>query len=143
MEKEFKAKGWNLWTQMGLFASLLLVGLIVWMENNPFLLIITLSPLLTFFYQRSMKYVVKENGDLWVKSLGSTQQRAIGIYRVVYNPQVRGWDWRRRQMVIYYKNGLKQGFFSILPVDSEGLIAVLEERNPGMEIQHFDMPVNK
>lgn len=90
-----------------------------------------------------MKYVVKENGDLWVKSLGSTQQRAIGIYRVVYNPQVRGWDWRRRQMVIYYKNGLKQGFFSILPVDSEGLIAVLEERNPGMEIQHFDMPVNK
>ena len=144
MEKVFKAKGFNLWVQIGMTVLILSCCIVTWIFKNPYLIISIMFPIYIFINQYATKYVVKENGDLWVKDIfGCTQQKAIGVYRILYDPNAKGWNWRRRQMIISYKSGLKRGFFPVLPEDPEGLMAVLKERNPHIDIQYFDMPVNK
>uniref|UniRef100_UPI0005C86FC7 hypothetical protein n=1 Tax=Bacteroides intestinalis TaxID=329854 RepID=UPI0005C86FC7 len=91
-------------------------------------------PFLISNYQR--KYIIKENGDLWVKTVFGVSQKAIGVNCIFYNPSAKGWQWRVRQMVVRYQNGLKKGFFPITPADPEGLIAALKEKNPGLELQY-------
>ena len=70
-------------------------------------------PFLISNYQR--KYIIKENGDLWVKTVFGVSQKAIGVNCILYNPSAKGWQWRVRQMVVRYQNGLKKGtFFPVL-----------------------------
>lgn len=135
MEKIFKSKGntklegWLLIVAAVCFAIVAVLG-------STFIFIALLGPLVIFLEQSTRKYIVKENGDLWVKSILGVSQRAVGVNRILYNPSARGWQWRTRQMVVSYQNGLKKGFFPVTPADPEGLIAVLKEKNPGLELQY-------
>lgn len=144
MEKVFKVKGFNLWAQISLTLFILLCLVIAWIYKSPYLVLSILYPVYSFINQNTARYIVKENGDLWVKDfLGFTQHKAIGIYRVLYDRNAKGWNWRQRQMIISYESGLRRGSFPVLPEDPEGLMAVLEERNPNIDMRYFTMPVNK
>lgn len=135
MEKIFKVKGFYLWERISVTMFVLFFGVCAWVDKNPYLFIPMVGPMLIFIYQQPIKYVIKENGDLWVKGLfGSSQQKAVGIYRIWYNPTAKGWNYRRRQLIIYYKSGRKQGFFSVFPENAEELIATLKERNATLDI---------
>lgn len=135
MEKIFKSKG-NTKLEGWLLIVAAVCFSIVAVLGNAFVFIALLGPLAIYLDQSTRKYIVKENGDLWVKTLFGVSQKAVGVNRILYNPSAKGWQWRTRQMIISYQNGQKKGFFPITPVDPEGLIAALKERNPGLELQY-------
>lgn len=66
------------------------------------------------------------------------RQKAAGIYRILYDPNAKGWNWRTRKMIITYK----KGFFPVTPENPEELLALLKEKNPDVEIVNFEIPVN-
>lgn len=140
MEKVFKSKGWKTWEQVLMVVCVILCAVAVWYTKNYFLIISFTFPLLIGYNQFFLKYVVKENGELWVSGMcGISLNKSVGIYRVLYYPKTKGWNNRNRRMVIFYKSGLRQGSFPINPADPEGLMAVLKERNPGLNIERFSI----
>lgn len=142
MEKIFKSKGFTKTEKCLLVVALMMcVGLVFLADVSVIAGFIIGIVIVVDDYTK--KYIVKENGDLWVKSLFGISQKAVGINRILYDPNARGWHWRTRQMIIRYEKGLHRGFFPITPADPEGLIAVLKERNPGVELNFFEIPINK
>lgn len=142
MEKIFRSKGFTKTDRWLLLAALLLcVGLMFVQDITA--LGGFVAGIIIAIDDYTKKYIVKENGDLWVKNFFGVSQKAVGINRILYDPNAKGWRWRTRQMIIRYEQGLHKGFFPITPADPEGLIAVLKERNPGMELNYFEIPVNK
>ena len=136
MEKIFKSKGMTTVEKWGIFVILVFIcaTYLFVKEVSTFCGLIVAIPFIVSNYKR--KYIVKENGDLWVKTLFGVAQRATGVNRILYNPSAKGWQWRTCQMVVRYQNGLKKGFFPITPADPEGLIAALKEKNPELELQY-------
>lgn len=136
MEKVFKSKGMTnveKWGGLCIFVAIFVVYLYV-KEISAFCGVIVAIPYIFSNYKR--QYIVKENGDLWIKTLFGVVQKAIGVTSIHYDPSAKGWQWRTRQMVVRYQNGLKKGFFPITPADPEGLIAALKEKNSGLELQY-------
>lgn len=136
MEKIFKSKGMTTAERWGVFIVLAIICVVFLFTKEVSALcgFVAGIPFLLSNYKR--KYIVKENGDLWVKTMFGVPQKATGVTSIHYNPSAKGWQWRTRQMMVRYQNGLKKGFFTITPVDPEGLIAALKEKNPGLELQY-------
>lgn len=136
MEKIFKSKGMTnveKWGVLCIFVAIFAIYLYV-KEISALCGLVVAIPYIFSNYKR--QYIVKENGDLWIKTLFGVVQKATGVTSIHYNPSAKGWQWRVRQMVVRYQNGLKKGFFPITPADPEGLIAALKEKNPGLELQY-------
>lgn len=142
MEKIFKSKGFTTTEKWLLVVALILCVGITLLKDISVLGAYIIGIVIAID-DYTKKYIVKENGDLWVKSMFGTGQKAVGINRILYDPNAKGWHWRTRQMIIKYEKGQHRGFFPITPADPEGLIAVLKERNPGVELNFFEIPVNK
>lgn len=140
MEKVFKSKGNTTFEKVALslcllmFVILVIVGLWGGVIGG-------FIPLVFVIDNYTKKYIVKENGELWVRSIFGWGQKAVGARCVLYDPHAKGWSWRYRYMIISYKSDLKQGRFPILPADAQGLIAALKEKNPEMEIKYVNIPV--
>ncbi|EKU91061.1 hypothetical protein [Bacteroides oleiciplenus] len=136
MEKIFKSKGMTTVEKWGTLCILITIcGIYLFVKEVSALCgFFVAIPYIFSSYKR--KYIVKENGDLWAKTMFGVVQKATGVTSIHYNPSTKGWQWRTRQMVVRYQNGLKKGFFPITPADPEGLIAALKEKNPGLELQY-------
>lgn len=136
MEKIFKSKGMTTVEKWGTLCMLITIcGIYLFVKEVSALCgFFVAIPYIFSSYKR--KYIVKENGDLWAKTMFGVVQKATGVTSIHYNPSAKGWQWRTCQMVVKYQNGLKKGFFPITPADPEGLIAALKEKNPGLELQY-------
>lgn len=136
MEKIFKSKGMTTVEKWGTLCMLITIcGIYLFVKEVSALCgFFVAIPYIFSSYKR--KYIVKENGDLWAKTVFGVVQKATGVTSIHYNPSAKGWQWRTRQMVVRYQNGLKKGFFPITPADPEGLIAALKEKNPELELQY-------
>lgn len=142
MEMIFKSKGFTTTEKWLLVVVFMMCVGIMFLKDISALGGAIVGIVMTIDYC-TKKYIVKENGDLWVKTMFGISQKAVGINHILYDPSAKGWRWRTRQMIIRYEKGQHRGFFPITPADPERLIAVLKERNPGVELKHFEIPINK
>lgn len=113
MEKIFKSKS-STKREKSLFAISVASLTVIAVLNGPFAFIALIGPIVVFLSQATQKYIVKENGDLWVKNVLGTPKKATGIYHVLYDPKAKGWRWRTRQMIVGYQKGLKKAFSRLL-----------------------------
>ncbi|MCI1648639.1 MAG: hypothetical protein LKI39_14570 [Bacteroides sp.] len=137
MEDVFKTKGFTSWDGCIIIAIVVILLIFAFLKSCS-VLIVAFPSLFLSINEYSKKYIVKDNGDLWVRSMLGVRQKATGIYRILYDPNAKGWNWRTRQMIITHK----KGFFSITPDNPKELLALLRKKIPDIEIINVEIPVN-
>lgn len=78
MEKIFKSKS-STKREKSLFAISVASLTVIAVLNGPFAFIALIGPIVVFLSQATQKYIVKENGDLWVKNVLGTPKRQLGF----------------------------------------------------------------
>ena len=122
MVQEFKIKRTPFKVWLGVAIVIVAFILMAYQTGNYWHLTPIVFPILLLVDELMTKIQVQDNGDVWLKRGFSGRIKAYGIIKVVRG---KG-SWLRGRITVYYT----KGFLNFDPVDVDGFIRCIRERNP-------------